>query len=45
MVETRGCELPERRSKQQNGLENLTAFLVESIKGNKETIFQLGVNI
>ena len=31
MVETRGCELPERRSKQQNGLKNLTAFLVESI--------------
>ena len=26
MVETRGCELPERRSKQQNGLKNLTAF-------------------
>ena len=30
-VETRGCELSERRNKQQNGLDNLTAFLVESI--------------
>ena len=30
-VETRGCELPERRSKQQNGLDNVTAFLVEGI--------------